>query len=167
MENPFDENRMQRPKMLVVLCILTFIGSGWNVLSNLFSLFASNTASMNIQMQQYSSMAGQLEEQGASAFWNGFLNSSLEMLQATMLHAQEIHICNLVLYVVSLLGAILMYQLRRMGFYLYTTAQILLLFVLPYFVGFSTVVVIGMFFSGALALVFIILYALNLKYMNR
>ena len=31
MENPFEEqqNQFQRPTFLLVLCILTFIGSGW------------------------------------------------------------------------------------------------------------------------------------------
>ncbi|MFR5958710.1 MAG: hypothetical protein ACLUHA_03330, partial [Bacteroides stercoris] len=38
----------------------------------------------------------------------------------------------------SLLGAILMFQLRRIGFYFYTAAQILMLFVLPYFAGFNS-----------------------------
>ena len=41
MENPFEEqqNKLQRPTFLLVLCILTFIGSGWGTLSNLFSVF--------------------------------------------------------------------------------------------------------------------------------
>lgn len=43
MENPFEEqqNQFQRPTFLLVLCILTFIGSGWGTLSNLFSVFYS------------------------------------------------------------------------------------------------------------------------------
>ena len=44
MENPFEEqqNQFQRPTFLLVLCILTFIGSGWGTLSNLFSVFTAD-----------------------------------------------------------------------------------------------------------------------------
>ena len=40
MENPFETEKAVRPTFLTVLCILTFIGSGWGTVSNLFSLIA-------------------------------------------------------------------------------------------------------------------------------
>ena len=78
----------------------------------------------------------------------------------------EIAVVSLVLSVISLLGAILMFQLRRIGFYFYTAAQILMLFVLPYFAGFNFMVLAGMLFSAIFAVIFIVMYALNLKYMR-
>ena len=35
MENPFSAERPVRPTFLTVLCILTFIGSGWGLINNL------------------------------------------------------------------------------------------------------------------------------------
>lgn len=166
MENPFEENQIKRPVLLTVICILTFIGSGWGVLYNLFSLFRAGGVEANFHMEQYSMMAGELENQGAPAFLHNLLNSSMEMIQAGFVHAREIAVINLVLGVMSVLGAILMFQLKRLGFYLYTAVQILLLFVSSYFVGFSIVVVLQMLFSGIVSFVFIILYGLNLKYMQ-
>lgn len=167
MENPFEEkqNSPVRPTFLLVVCILTFIGSGWSVLSNLFSIFTSGMMDSSLQMEQYSNMMGNIEGSASSSFLTGFLNSSMEVLQATAAHAREIAVMQLVLSVISLLGAIMMFQLRRFGFYLYTAAQILALFVLPYFAGFSTLVVIGMLWSAFISLIFIILYAVNLRYM--
>lgn len=167
MENPFEEkqNSPVRPTFLLVICILTFIGSGWSVLSNLFSIFTSGMMDSSLQMEQYSNMMGNIEGSASSSFLTGFLNSSMEVLQATAAHAREIAVMQLVLSVISLLGAIIMFQLRRFGFYLYTAAQILALFVLPYFAGFSTLVVIGMLWSAFISLIFIILYAVNLRYM--
>lgn len=167
MENPFEEkqNSPVRPTFLLVICILTFIGSGWSVLSNLFSIFTSEMMDSSLQMEQYSNMMGNIEGSASSSFLTGFLNSSMEVLQATAAHAREIAVMQLVLSVISLLGAIMMFQLRRFGFYLYTAAQILALFVLPYFAGFSTLVVIGMLWSAFISLIFIILYAVNLRYM--
>lgn len=168
MENPFDVqvNKPQRPTFLVVLCILTFIGSGWSILSNLFSLFTSSMMDSDMHIEQYSEMIGDMGDSGTASFMSGFLNSSMEVLQATAAHALEINTMQMVLSLISLLGAILMLQLRRFGFYLYTAAQILALFVLPYFAGFSTLVVIGMFWSALISLAFIIMYAVNLKYMH-
>lgn len=167
MENPFEEkqNSPVRPTFLLVICILTFIGSGWSVLSNLFSIFTSGMMDSSLQMEQYSNMMGNIEGTASSSFLTGFLNSSMEVLQATAAHAREIAVMQLVLSVISLLGGIMMFQLRRFGFYLYTAAQILALFVLPYFAGFSTLVVIGMLWSAFISLIFIILYAVNLRYM--
>lgn len=169
MENPFEErqDKLQRPAFLSVLCILTFIGSGWAVMSNLFSVFMSGVSNNgNFRMEQYSSMVNELEGEGISSYWSDFLNSSVEMAQMTMLHAREIAVMQLVLGLISLLGAILMFRLRRVGFYLYTTAQILLLFILPYFAGFSLVVMISFIVSAFFALLFIGMYAANVKYMK-
>lgn len=167
MENPFEEkqNSPVRPTFLLVICILTFIGSGWSVLSNLFSLFTAGMMDGSLQIEQYSNMMENIEGSASSSFLTGFLNSSMEVLQATAAHAREIAVMQLVLSVISLLGAIMMLQLRRFGFYLYTAVQILALFVLPYFAGFSTLVVIGMLWSAFISLIFIILYAVNLRYM--
>ncbi len=38
MENPFNVEKPVRPTFLTVLCILTFIGSGWGLINNLFQL---------------------------------------------------------------------------------------------------------------------------------
>lgn len=167
MENPFEEKSIQRPTFLMVLCILTFIYSGWGVLSNLFSLFTANLMSGAVDIEQYSSMVGNMEEQGISSFLSGFMNSSIEVLQATIMHAREIAVMQLILSVVSLVGAILMFQLKRLGFYFYTAAQILMLFVMPYFAGFTIVVIMAIAFGAIFNILFIILYALNLKSMNR
>ena len=169
MENPFDEQQrpIQRPTFLMVLCILTFIGSGWGVLSNLYSVFTSGFMdNATLHMEQYSNMVNELEDQSSASFMSGFLNSSMEVLRATAEHAREIAILSLVLNLVSLLGCILMFQLRRSGFYIYTAAQVLMLFILPYFAGFSTLVIMGMLWSAFIAAIFVVMYALNLKYMH-
>ena len=110
---------------------------------------------------------GELESQGIDSFFSGFWNSSLGLMQAGMQHAREIVVFQLILNVVVLAGAILMFQLRRPGFYLYVAAQILLLFIWPYFAGFHLAVIIKMLLAGLVSFLFIALYAFHLKYMNR
>ena len=125
MENPFEEqqNQFQRPTFLLVLCILTFIGSGWGTLSNLFSVFTAGLTNSSMQMEHYSSMLNGMDQGGDSAVLSDILSSTMASLQATFVHAKEIAVINLVLSVISLLGAILMFQLRRIGFYFYGTCR--------------------------------------------
>ena len=166
MENPFETNQLKRPTFLTVLCILTVIGSGWGVLSQLFSLLFTNLVDVSAQTEQLNTMMDNMESGAGTSFLSGILSSSQEVMQATMMHAKSIAVISLVLSLLSLCGAILMFSLRRIGFYIYTVAQLLLLFVVPYFAGFSMIVVMGMLFSALFTVVFIILYALNLKAMR-
>ena len=166
MENPFETNQLKRPTFLTVLCILTFIGIGWGVLSQLFSLLFTNLVDVSAQTEQLNTMMDNMESGAGTSFLSGILSSSQEVMQATMMHAKSIAVISLVLSLLSLCGAILMFSLRRIGFYIYTVAQLLLLFVVPYFAGFSMIVVMGMLFSALFTVVFIILYALNLKAMR-
>lgn len=162
-----EENSFRRPTFLVVLCILTFVGSGWNILANLFYLFTANMLDGTINIEQNSAVVGELESQGIDSFFSGYWNSSLGLMQAGMQYAREMVIFRLVFNVFALSGAILMFQLKRWGFYFYVAAQILLLFMLPYFAGFHLTVLIKMLLAGLVSCVFIALYAVHLKYMNR
>ena len=166
MENPFETNQLKLRTFLTVLCSLTFIGSGWGVLSQLFSLLFTNLVDVSAQTEQLNTMMDNMESGAGTSFLSGILSSSQEVMQATMMHAKSIAVISLVLSLLSLCGAILMFSLRRIGFYIYTVAQLLLLFVVPYFAGFSMIVVMGMLFSALFTVVFIILYALNLKAMR-
>ena len=92
MENPFEEqqNKLQRPTFLLVLCILTFIGSGWGTLSNLFSVFTAGLTDSSMQMEHYSSMLNSMDQGAGSAVFSDILNSTMASLQATFVHAKEI-----------------------------------------------------------------------------
>jgi len=138
MENPFSVEKTVRPTFLTVLCILTFIGSGWGLINNLFQLVMFTPERLVAQIQQITNMAG---AETQPSWVSSIMSSSLE--------------------VISLIGAFMMYKLKRNGFYLYTIAQIGQLFILPIYSGWNNVVLISMAMSGFLALVFIILYGLN------
>ena len=147
-------------------CVFLLLSVVVGTLSNLFSVFTAGLTDSSMQMEHYSSMLNGMDQGAGSAVLSDILNSTMASLQATFVHAREIAVVSLVLSVISLLGAILMFQLRRIGFYFYTAAQILMLFVLPYFAGFNFMVLAGMLFSAIFAVIFIVMYALNLKYMR-
>ena len=160
MENPFSVEKPVRPTFLTVLCILTFIGSGWGLINNLFQLAMFTPERLVVQIQQAGAEA-------QPSWVSSIMSSSLEVLQTTIMHGKAIYSLAALCAVISLIGAFMMYKLKRNGFYLYAIAQIGQLFILPIYSGWNSVVVISMAMSGFLALVFIILYGLNyskLKY---
>lgn len=125
-ENAPSVEAKQRPTFLTVLCILTFIGSGLGVLFSLLGILGLGAT--NSFLSNYA---------GAAA--------SSGMLKPILI---------LIFSGASLYGAIMMWSLKKMGYYLYVAAQILIVAF-----GFSW---IGLFFAA----LFIVLYGLNLKYLE-
>ncbi len=147
MENPFEEEKQpnKRPAFLTVLCILTFIGAGFSILSELAVLFMPSSF-MDGMSLQFAEILGE---------------EKAEEMTASFMLASKLAPYQLVLSILSLTGAILMFQLKRMGFYLYTLAQVLIV-VLPGLMGGQWAIWGAAFW----AILFIVLYALNLKSMK-
>lgn len=146
MENPMIEGN-KRPEFLTTICVLTFIGSSFSILGGIVSLFMSNPVVVE-------AMETAMENSG---------QEMPEMFSKTFEHAASIGAISIVLSIMSLVGAIMMFKLNRTGFYLYTIAQVAMLFVSPIFLGFEAFSKWGLIFTTG----FIVMYAVNLKHMNK
>ena len=103
-----NKDKKRRSDLLTVLCILTFIGSGLAAFSNLV-LFLT-----------YDEMDLLMEE----------LNFEFEEFMLLLSGGKSFFISGFFLYAISLAGATRMWRFRKIGFHLYTGAQIFLL-ILP------------------------------------
>ncbi|MFP4060775.1 MAG: hypothetical protein ACLFUC_09870 [Bacteroidales bacterium] len=119
----------QRPPFLTVLCILTFIGSGLMAIISLLGLVASGALE---------GIASQIPGMPAVSGGGALLKVAVSFL----------------LYLGSLYGAFQMWNLKKLGFYVYTGAQVVLLIL-----AFGW---ISLFFTA----LFILLYGLNLKHLE-
>ncbi|HKI88788.1 MAG TPA: hypothetical protein VKA38_07170 [Draconibacterium sp.] len=127
-------NKTKRPVFLSALCVLTFIGSTIAFLSYfLASVFFDKTAEIIIKYSSWSSV-----EQISPMFFTALM----------------------VLYAFSLTGAIRMWKRHREGFYLYTFAQLVILFLPVIWVNSQSFSVTNAIFS----LIFIFGYGINWKY---
>ncbi len=106
------EQPTERPRLLAVICILTFIGSGMTLFSNtmIFTFFD--------QFKTIFASQGGLEFLGTKMDVGSLLDISplFYLLQATF-------------SALSLAGAIMMWNFRKTGFHLYAVAQILMLII--------------------------------------
>jgi len=170
--NGFDEEEHTRPTLLKVLCILTFIGSSWLILTQLWSYStASKTAQMissirNVSQNDSANKDSSVQQQHATHKEGFFLGKKMMMSVSKMLTVENIRktaIGTIMSAILTLIGAILMWRFKRSGFYLYIAGTIIGLSVPFYLYGANTMSVGISFFSGFFGLIFIALYALNIK----
>jgi hypothetical protein len=147
-QNPKPSPVLRTPS-LTFICILTFVFSGLMFLSSLFcSLY-------------YYYIPGLIED---SPYTKAF--SSIEGWTETIKLMTQTNIWffifNTILYGVGLVGAYLMFRLRKIGFHFYTVAQILLLIIpMIYVAGYKTD-----FATTVITAIFIFLYYTNLRIMK-
>lgn len=164
MENESPKN--QRPTFLTVVCIISFVGLGWGIINNLSTLAFSSGGSFLYDMVQDSlEMAlseAHASDPAAAAFLEKIFDSVMKLIEVLPMLA----ILGLICSVIALIGVIMMWNLKRIGFYLYTAAKVIMLFIPIILTGFnfiSAMICISMLIGAAL---FITLYGLNLKAMK-
>ncbi len=147
-ENSFDEvqndmGQPKRPKTLTVLCILTFIFTGLGALSSILTPFYADT------MVEFMKSGPNFDEEAMA--------ENLKVLTA----GWGYYMLTLALTIGSLIGAIMMWKLKKNGFHFYAVSNLALLFV--------PTLVLGMTISWVAILLtscFIGLYAMQLKFMK-
>ena len=125
MEEKDVQTTNQRPTFLTVLCILTFIATGLGLLFGIIGLVAA-----------------------------GAIESFAKYLPVGVDGGLFKAIITLVLVAASLYGAIQMWKLKKLGFYIYAAANVILL-----------IMSFGIF-SLIITAAFIVMYYLNLKVME-
>ncbi len=175
MENQLDtqfsqETEMQpkRPQFLTVLCILSFICAG---LMFLFSLIGIVMNSPEKQLENIEQM-----RQISPATADQFEAQLLEQQNSVMAKIQPY--LSLLFLIVGVLGVIQMYNLKMVGFYLYTATE-LIPYVFMIFGGKQAMAMMGSMGMAAEAAIiitialmfiidiaFIVMYAMNLKHMK-
>jgi hypothetical protein len=144
-----------RPQFLKVLCILSFVACGLFIL-----------------IYYIGSMAMGMSEETISGVWDKVIESQpqLESVNPVDFFHEVGKLClyNLLTNIASLVGVILMWRLNKIGFVIYIIAELATNFMgLDMNVEGADKSSLSMIFSIAVDLVFIVMYALNLKYMNK
>jgi hypothetical protein len=135
-----QEQKPRRPQLLTILCILTFIGSGISAFG-FFIVSVDFETSIKLLKAVYADMP-----------------ETAIILQAP----HDFFIISFFLSAFSILGAVFMWNLRKLGFHIYTSAQLIYLVVpLLYFGGDSNPM-----FNILFTALFVYLYARNLPQMK-
>lgn len=136
----------KRPTFLTVLCILSFIAAGISIIGLIIGMgakgaIASTDIDLNAAMEAQGAPSEAMSQMNAAFGWPNLIAS-------------------IVLTIVSLVGVIMMWKLQKKGFFVYAAASVLGLIV-PLIFGVSFSV-----FGAIIAILFIVLYGLNLKHLK-
>ncbi|MDD3644095.1 MAG: hypothetical protein PHR19_01040 [Bacteroidales bacterium] len=121
-QNPFEpQSKPRKPGLLILLAVLTFIGSGWSFISYLI------LSALGPRIQEYPMPFSTPETE--------------EVFQRMAEVAQWKYFLLALIFACSVIGAVQMLRLKKIGFHIYTIAQILALVLVPYFT-------LGTFYPG-------------------
>jgi hypothetical protein len=148
-----------RSTFLTVICVLTFIGSGWGTIRAIGSYVnAGKIAAM--AAERVSKVESKIDVGTAPGFVKLIL-SSLDNISPDWIRKSAV--IQFLSHILTLAGAILMWNLKKTGFYVYI-AGVVVLVLSPLVLGKT-----GFTGAGSQALIgviFIALYAANLKQMK-
>jgi hypothetical protein len=154
-----------RPVFITVLCILTFIGSGWGVISHTVKYFTANSqaAAITLAKEKVNSDLEKSRDDEGSRFAKKLVNS----IEGSPENIRKAALSDIMGAVLCLAGAVLMWHLKRTGFYLYV-AGTLVSAISPFviFGGTNMGSVLSSFITTVIGLVFTVLYLVNLRYMK-
>lgn len=165
----YETEPAKRPSFLTWLCILSFIGSGWTIISSIYTYTTAykyagifnKESEITKDTVQLNSTKGKVQKEGMS---EKVKTSFSKILQKE--NMRKLALGNLVASLFTLCGAILMWNLKKTGFYLYIFGVIVSLLIPFYIFGDDMIAVGATSFNNFFGLIFIALYALNLKSMK-
>lgn len=149
-QEPIVSESVKRPDFLSILCVLSFIWSGFVLLCLLFCLFFSGLL-FNLMEKMLMGADGMptldvAQQQAIQSIINLGKGSFAAIIAISMIG-----------YMTSLLGVFKMWRMQKWGFYIYTIVN---------GIGIVFNLLSGAYFMLMISVAFIVMYAMNLKHMK-
>ena len=125
-----QEEPVKRPEMLTVICILSFINAVYNAIINFVSFaFYDKLQSIFEQMRNGEGMFEEMAEQIGDSY-----ETMAEASAMAFSVGRGYYFIEMLLFVASFVGVLMMWRLQKKGFHVYTISQILMLIATSIFV---------------------------------
>lgn len=153
----------KRPVFLTIVCIISFVGLGITMFKSLFA-FALGQLSSSVYSLAQNGMEEALNQMRISdptalPLVENIFEAVLKLINVF----PALFGITFVLSGVALAGVILMWNLRKSGFYMFCAAKAIMVFIPMMLIGVNFISVIISATSFMVTVIFITLYALNLK----
>lgn len=164
----YESPHRTRPTFLTVLCVLTWVLSGYTILTVPFDYFFSTEVNVSSMQSEINDAMAEMAEAdpNVAEMMEGFMLSIGETFSKTVENAGWIATMDVLVALLSAFGAYLMFKLRKTGFWVYVIAKVLGLVSILAFLGVNIFTMAYLSFAGFVGLIFIIFYGVNLKYMS-
>ena len=128
--NFMQEEPERRPEMLTILCILSFINAVYNGIVNFISFaFYDSFVALLEQMRNGEGMFADMSEQLGDS-WETLAEASALAFSV----GRGYYFIEMVLFIASFIGVLMMWRLQKRGFHVYAISQILMLIATSIFV---------------------------------
>lgn len=157
----------KRPVFLTVLCILTFVTSGFSFIGLLFNGIKGPMSANELELSQ--SGMQEMIDQLRSDNMDGMADM-MEKISAMTAYTNEafytIFMLNILTFLLGLFGAILMWQGRKLGFHLYIIYNIIAILTVYAVVPVNEVPSFITILNVIISAVFIFMYSRNLHWLK-
>lgn len=157
----------KRPTFLKVLCILTFVNTGFGLLGVLMGFMSGPQSSEGLEKSAADlvRLGNDAREQGMSGIAHMF-----DQLVDMSYHINEHFYGNLLMALfitaTGFAGAFLMWQGRKLGFHAYIVYNLLQIVIIYLWVPVESVPIVSPIFGSIMSGLFIFMYSRNLKWMR-
>jgi len=153
----------QRPVFLTIICIISFVGLGLSIIQSFMGLIFISVGEPFFDMAQSNMKIALSEVESSNPSATAFVSSIFDALLKFLEILPVFTGITIILSIIALTGVVLMWMLKKTGFYMYTGAKVFGFFVPVIMLGYnilSIIMTMGLVFTTA---IFITLYALNFK----
>jgi hypothetical protein len=164
LDESYQPQQAKRPVFLTVLCILTFVSCGLTFFSAIYGILTAGV------QQRMFSMMNRMPQNDEMPEIADRMMLAMNKAQGWLLFGHYLSLGNVLF---CLFGALLMWRLKKVGFYIYTFGQLLPLVTLFGMVSvfqnvpiMGTAMLIGSIFTVVFSAAFVVMYGLNLKHMR-
>ena len=155
-----------RPQLLNVLCILSFIGLGLKITNSLSTLAFATLGDSLYKFFEHTFSQALNDAYFPDEYSRQFVNELFDSLTILIKRLPAIGGISLLGASLSLFGVFQMWNLKRQGYYFYIAGKSIL-FLLPFILlGFGFIATMMAFSTLFWSVLFAVLYGLNLKYMR-
>ena len=161
--SPAETPKEKRGSFLTMITTLSWISQGMAASSALMMLLRGRD-SLEEQVGVMNELVS--KEMSGMPFLDNILLDTISLLEITIMNFTQINLVNLLVVATGAFGVLLMFKLKKIGFLIYLLYCCAELYAAYYFFGDLSVMVMSMAITGLISVVFIILYAVNLKRMT-
>lgn len=161
-DDSFNEKE-ERPIFLTVLIVLTWLAVASTVSSSAFSLANSGNAAE--QMEQSMAMFDQIPND--NPIISAYMDDFKDFFEVAIQNMVPLNLSNLILYLIEGFAALLMFNLKKVGLWLYIACQVGFVMVFYIFYPSNNIMTTITLISAVIfSLLFSILYGVNAKHLK-
>ena len=162
-----EKENKKRPTLLTVLCVLTFIATGWGIMTGFLGLFSAAPTEELIQAEQLKTIVLADELRTANVEYLAGVIDQFGFMQTEIFQNFKLYVLiTLFVSLIGLGGSLFMFKGKKLGFHLYIIYSILSVISIYAVASSSNISSFQIITNISVSGIFILMYSRNLKWLS-